>query len=368
MLGLPKSTEMSKQLPKKAIYAKFQMNTAAKEKIDADISRITIVGEIAPSKVNIPAGEKVTGFFVLLVTLKKKDFDEKTIATLSRLIPQNILFVLEFEGQSKLAIFHTKLMQTEWKPTESCSVELRGLNLDKVWENIIKSLERGVWNEELSLDENLALHEQQEKLQKQISKLEKQARAERQPKKKFELASKVKVLKKELDLLSSSKTGTQSKADVKSYSDKEEQTAKTVKAISILPEYAADIFDGFKTVEWRSWKTNYRGDLLICASSRKLKGCISGYALCMVELVDVVPFTKKHLGGALMDSVPDPAGYAWLLKNVRLIKPFPYKGKLHLYDVDASLVEVLSPIQTKEADEEFEKYYKQLYLDAGAEF
>ena len=43
MLGLPKSTEMSKQLPKKAVYAKFQMNTAAKEKIDADISRITIV-------------------------------------------------------------------------------------------------------------------------------------------------------------------------------------------------------------------------------------------------------------------------------------------------------------------------------------
>ena len=37
MLGLPKSTEMSKQLPKKAVYAKFQMNTAAKEKIDADI-------------------------------------------------------------------------------------------------------------------------------------------------------------------------------------------------------------------------------------------------------------------------------------------------------------------------------------------
>ena len=201
MLGLPKATEMSKQLPKKAIYAKFQMNTAAKEKIDADISRITIVNEIAPNKVNIPAGDEVKSFFVLLVTLKKKDFDEKTIATLSRLIPQNILFVLEFEGQSKLAIFHTKLMQTEWNPTESCSVELRGLNLDKVWENIIKSLELGVWNEELSLDENLALHEQQEKLQKQIAKLEKQARVERQPKKKFELANKVKELKKKLNAL-----------------------------------------------------------------------------------------------------------------------------------------------------------------------
>ena len=40
MLGLPKSTEMNKQLPKKAIYAKFQMNTAAKDKVDADISRM----------------------------------------------------------------------------------------------------------------------------------------------------------------------------------------------------------------------------------------------------------------------------------------------------------------------------------------
>lgn len=198
MLGLPKTTEMSKQLPKKAIYTKFQMNTAAKAKIDADISRITIVNEITPNKVNIPAGEDVKSFFVLLVSLKKKEYDEKTIATLSKLIPQNILFVLEYENESRLAIYHIKVMQTEWKPTENQQIELHGLNLDTVWENIVKSLECGVWNEELSLDENLALHEQQEKLQKQITKLKKQARTERQPKKKFELHQKITKLKKEL--------------------------------------------------------------------------------------------------------------------------------------------------------------------------
>lgn len=196
MLGLPKATEMSKQLPKKAIYAKFQMNTAAKERIDADISRITIVNEIAPNKVNIPAGDEVKSFFVLLVSLKRKEFDEKTVATLSKLIPQNILFVLEYGSESKLAIYHTKIMQTDWKPTEEQAIELQGLNLDKAWENIIRSLESGVWNEELSLDENITLHEQQEKLQKQIAKLEKQARAERQPKKKFELVQQIKYLQK----------------------------------------------------------------------------------------------------------------------------------------------------------------------------
>lgn len=199
MLGLPKSTEMNKQLPKKAIYAKFQMNTAVKDKVDADISRIVIVNEISPSRINIPAGEEVGSFFVLLVALKKKDFDEKTIAALSKLIPQNILFVLEFEGQCKLAIYRTKLMQTDWKPTESCTLELRGLTLDKVWENIIRSLELGVWNEELSLDENLALHERQAKLEKEIAKLEKQARAEKQPKKKFELVQRIKKLKDGLE-------------------------------------------------------------------------------------------------------------------------------------------------------------------------
>ena len=43
MLGLPKSTELNKLLPKKAIYAKFQMNTAQKERFDGEISRISIV-------------------------------------------------------------------------------------------------------------------------------------------------------------------------------------------------------------------------------------------------------------------------------------------------------------------------------------
>ena len=202
MLGLPKETEMSKQLPKKAIYAKFQMNTAAKEKIDADISRITIVGEIAPNKVNIPAGEKIKNFFVLLVSLKRKEFDEKTIATLSKLIPQNILFVLEYGSESKLAIFHTKIMQTDQKPTEEQRIELQGLNLDKVWENIVVAVGSVDIEQGNTLDEQIEVNENRQKLEKEIAKLEKQARAEKQPKKKFELAGKAKELKKEFNRIS----------------------------------------------------------------------------------------------------------------------------------------------------------------------
>ena len=71
MLGLPKSTELSKQLPKKAIYEKFNMNTAAKEKFDADISRINIVAEISPNTVNITKGKTVKAHYC--TTVGKQD-------------------------------------------------------------------------------------------------------------------------------------------------------------------------------------------------------------------------------------------------------------------------------------------------------
>lgn len=198
MLGLPKATELSKQLPKNVIYAKFQMNTAEKAKIDADISRIIIVNEVSAEKVHIAAGEQVKSFFVLLVALKKKDFDDKTIITISKLIPQNMLLVLECGDEAKLATYHTKLMQTEWKRKEALSVELKGLNLDSVWENIIMQIGGITVNQGNTLDEQIAAGEHRQKIEKEIAKLEKQARAEKQPKKKFELVQKANVLKKQL--------------------------------------------------------------------------------------------------------------------------------------------------------------------------
>ena len=147
------------------------------------------------------AGEDVKNFFVLLVSLKKKEYDEKTIATLSKLIPQNILFALEYENESRLAIYHTKVMQTAWIPTEEQKVELKGLNLDTVWENIViavggLNIEKGN-----TLDEQIEINEKKQKLEKEIAKLEKQARAEKQPKKKFELVQAEKKLKEKLKLL-----------------------------------------------------------------------------------------------------------------------------------------------------------------------
>ena len=197
MLGLPKATELSKQLPKKAIYAKFGMNTAAKEKLDKDISKIVIVNEISPATMTIAEGEEVKAFYVLHILLKNKDFDEKTIQQITKLIPQNLLLLLEHEGKSKLAVYRTKLLQSEWKPNEELSVQIKGLNLDVVWENIVVQIGNVEIEEGNTIDEQIAADEKRAKLEKEIARLEKLAKNEKQPKKKFELVQKINVLNKE---------------------------------------------------------------------------------------------------------------------------------------------------------------------------
>ena len=198
MLGLPKSTELSKQLPKKAIYEKFNMNTATKEKFDTDISRINIVAEISPNTVSIAKGVTVSVIYVLQVILKHKEFDPKTISQISKLIDQNMLLLLECGGERKLAIHHSKLLQTDWATADDCSVSLAGLNLDTVWENLITQVGSIEIEQGHSLDEQIAADEQKAKLEKEIARLEKLARAEKQPKKKFELVKQINKRKKEL--------------------------------------------------------------------------------------------------------------------------------------------------------------------------
>lgn len=199
MLGLPKTTEIRKQISKKAVYTKFQMNSSAKEKFDADISRVFLVNEVNPDSVNIPAGETVGGFFVMLVVLKRREFDEKIIASLSKMIKQNILFILEYEGESKLAIYHTKLMQTDWKSSDEQRIELQGLNLDKVWENIVIAVGGVNIEEGNTLEQQIETDEKRRKLEREIEKLEKQARAELQPKKKFVLVQEKRRIERELE-------------------------------------------------------------------------------------------------------------------------------------------------------------------------
>lgn len=117
-----------------------------------------------------------------------------------------------------------------------------------------------------------------------------------------------------------------------------------MKALSVRPEGAFEILTGMKTIECRTWKTDYRGPLLICSSAKRNTGSISGYALCVVDLVDIVPFERKHSRAARMFNfeVPQDDAYAWIITNVRYIEPFPVQGQFNIFTVDSGLVHEVS--------------------------
>ena len=201
MYGLPQSTITKKQLPKKAIFAKFDLKPSQREGFDEDIARIDIVGVVNQNTVPaVGKGDEIKEFYVLAVQLKRKEYDSKNIAMLTKLIEQNMVFTLHYEEEVQFAIYHTKLITSDWQllTPDSSFLTLNGLNLDNVWENIVKSIGNIEINEGNTLKEQIAENDEKEKLMKQIEQLEKKVRAEKQPRKKLELFEKLKELKKRL--------------------------------------------------------------------------------------------------------------------------------------------------------------------------
>lgn len=198
MLNLPQSTELKKQLPKNAIFSKFQLNNSQKEKVDNDISKMFIVNELVPDKINIERGKEVGAIYVINVILKRKDYSDQSIILISKIIPQKIVFVLEYESEVRIAAFHSKLVQTDWMKKENANLQIKGLNLEDLWENFIVQIGNINISDGNTLDEQIESDDKKAKIIKEIEKLEKQARAEKQPKKKFELVQMVIRLKKEM--------------------------------------------------------------------------------------------------------------------------------------------------------------------------
>ena len=105
-----------------------------------------------------------------------------------------------------------------------------------------------------------------------------------------------------------------------------------MKALSVRGDYIMDMIAGKKKIEYRTWKTNYRGPLLMCSTTKKVAGAAPGYAICVVNLKSIQYFPFEDL-------------YHWNIELADVIKPIHVKGQLKLFNVDDNLIE---PISMKE--------------------
>ena len=136
-----------------------------------------------------------------------------------------------------------------------------------------------------------------------------------------------------------------------------------IKAISLHQPWAELITLGLKHFETRSWATNYRGKLVICAAKKNTKEQQSSYSALACSLgidLTVHPWDSLPLGMAiavcdLVDCIDmtedfineqseaerccghwEPRRFAWKLDNVQpLPLPVPIKGKQGLWKCDS---------------------------------
>ena len=196
MYGLPISTIRKQQLPKKAIYAKFDLRQSQCDAVDADIARIDFVNSITPQTMPALAeGAEVKAIFVVEVQLKHADYEVKNMALIAKLIPQRIIFALRYGENVQLAAYHTKFIVGKWQPADTVSIPLVGLNLDAIWQNIVVSIGDMEIAEGNTLAEQILANDERAKLLSRIEMLERQMRATPQKHKQRELYAEIKKYK-----------------------------------------------------------------------------------------------------------------------------------------------------------------------------
>lgn len=127
-----------------------------------------------------------------------------------------------------------------------------------------------------------------------------------------------------------------------------------MKVITIKQPFATLIAEGYKMYEFRTWRSKFRGELLIHAGKGVDKKAMkkfehlnleypSGCIIAKVNMTDCVEVDDK-LRNELMNKDPlvysgvikhpEWEGFGFKLENVKKIKPIPMNGKLSLWDYD----------------------------------
>lgn len=210
MLGLPKTTEFNKRIPKQKFYENLPVTPAIKKAFTEQIKIIYWRNKLAATTLNLAPGEQVTEIEIFEVKLISSDLDENVLRLVDREIPYHILFLLENDGKYQAAMGYKetdgsgkaafkveRYYRTEWLAEEELPLHLEGLTIDAVYENFIRqiagdSLSGG---EDTTLKESVEQQKQREQLEKQIAALETKMKKEKQLNRKMELKAEIKKLK-----------------------------------------------------------------------------------------------------------------------------------------------------------------------------
>lgn len=214
MIGLPKTTEFNKRIPKQTFYENLDVSPNVKKFFVEQIKVIYWKHKIASTTLNLATGKNVTELQVFEIRLNGNELDESVLTLIDKKIPYHILFLLSYDGKYKAAIGYkeaattgntafkvNKYYYTEWMSEEELPLKLEGLDIDAVYENYVRQIAGGTLqgNSAETLKESVERDEKRKQLKKQIEVLQTKIRREKQLNVQMKLNKELKSLKKELE-------------------------------------------------------------------------------------------------------------------------------------------------------------------------
>lgn len=218
MIGLPKSTEFNRRIPKQKFYENLSVSPTLKSVFIDQIKVIYWRNKVAATTMNLAAGDTVTEIEVFEIRLNGQQLDESILRQIDKEIPYHILFLLEYESKYQAWTAYKEATDsgnyaykvgtyyhTDWMMESELPLKVDGLNVDKVYENFVRQIAGDTLRSEdgknESLKESVERNDRRQELEKQIAVLQQKVRKEKQLNKQVQLNTELKRLRKELDTL-----------------------------------------------------------------------------------------------------------------------------------------------------------------------
>lgn len=217
MIGLPKSTEFDRRIPKQKFYDNMTISPALKRSFIDQIKVIYWRNKIAATTINLSEGEIVKEIEVLEIRLNGQELDEAVLRQIDKEIYYHIVFLLEYDGRFQAwtaykeatasgsnAFKVGKYYHTDWMEETKLPLKIEGLSTDAVYENFVRQIagDALIQNDVgESLKESVNRDEEIQSLKKQISSLQAKIRKEKQLNVQVKQNTELKSLKSKLEEL-----------------------------------------------------------------------------------------------------------------------------------------------------------------------
>ena len=214
MFGLPEKTYFGKLVPKNKFYDKLSIDRKLERSFIDQIASIRWVHKLSADLLNVEKGSITEEVEAFLIKLKTSELDLNILRKMDRQMHYHLIFILEFEEQYQLwtsykeesvsAAFKVgNYYHTDWVTEESFSLRIDGLNMDTIYENLVRQIAGDTLAQENgeSLKDTVERQAAREKLSKEIERLRAKIRREKQFNRQIELNAQLKQLIKKLEEL-----------------------------------------------------------------------------------------------------------------------------------------------------------------------